>query len=101
MTFEEFWDFVLENVQHRAHEQAVATSKSVSLMDISMWGGAEVADWICEIGFPQYRCAPALLTRLPRLAFHEHATGMFVCRKCWNCCCLPLDHACFRARRGR
>ena len=100
VTFEEFWEFVLENVQHRAHEQAVATSKSVSLMDISMWGGAEVADWICEIGFPQYRCAlpPALPTRLARLCVSQTCD----CRKGWiYVCCLPVVHACFCARRGR
>lgn len=29
--FEEFWEFVLESIQHRAHEQAVAASKQVFL----------------------------------------------------------------------
>mmetsp|Transcript_26964 Transcript_26964/g.50996 ORF Transcript_26964/g.50996 Transcript_26964/m.50996 type:complete len:327 (-) Transcript_26964:278-1258(-) len=53
--FEEFWEFVLESIQHRAHEQAVAASKQVSLVDISQWGTQEVADWISELGYPQYR----------------------------------------------
>lgn len=55
VTFDEFCEFVLESVQHRSHEQAVATAKSISLCDVSLWGAAEVADWVCEIGFPQYR----------------------------------------------
>lgn len=53
--FEEFWEFVLQSIQHRAHEHSVAASKQVSLVDISLWGTQEVADWVSEIGFPQYR----------------------------------------------
>eukprot|EP00959_Pyramimonas_sp_CCMP1952_P092588 1937763-Pyramimonas_sp.AAC.1 len=33
-------------------------SRQVSLVDVSLWGNQEVADWIAEIGYPQYRCKP-------------------------------------------
>eukprot|EP00238_Polyblepharides_amylifera_P010092 CAMPEP_0196590278 /NCGR_PEP_ID=MMETSP1081-20130531/66176_1 /TAXON_ID=36882 /ORGANISM="Pyramimonas amylifera, Strain CCMP720" /LENGTH=326 /DNA_ID=CAMNT_0041913341 /DNA_START=37 /DNA_END=1017 /DNA_ORIENTATION=+ len=55
ISFDEFWEFVLKSIQHRAHEQAIAASKQVSLVDISLWGKEEVADWVSMIGFPQYR----------------------------------------------
>mmetsp|Transcript_14471 Transcript_14471/g.30968 ORF Transcript_14471/g.30968 Transcript_14471/m.30968 type:complete len:308 (-) Transcript_14471:291-1214(-) len=55
LSFQEFWEFVLKNLQHKAHEQAIAASKQVSLVDVSLWGNQEVADWIAEIGYPQYR----------------------------------------------
>mmetsp|Transcript_40978 Transcript_40978/g.49730 ORF Transcript_40978/g.49730 Transcript_40978/m.49730 type:complete len:316 (-) Transcript_40978:314-1261(-) len=55
ISFDEFWQFVLKSVQRVHHEQAVAASKQVSLVDVSSWGMKEVGDWITEIGFPQYR----------------------------------------------
>lgn len=55
ISFEEFWVYVVKNAQRVSHEQAVAASKQVSLVDISNWGIQEVGDWIVEIGFPQYR----------------------------------------------